>query len=327
MNQTRTIGDAIALATQWVATSNLPFHAAFVGGSLAHADPRLPYDPASDIDCYLIVTGDPPATKIGKIIENGVLLDVSWLPWNQLEHASSHAVLASLLRFGKIVHDPHGELSRLQQDLIAHFADPATIASRINDMRTRIHNGLGVDSSHLAEPEQVMNWLFPATLATHIPLVAACAPLTVRKRFLAARNVMAPAEYESLLALYGFDDISPSQAQEWLDDTTTLFDATAAIAVRSPRFWASDIQAGARPIAIDGSQKLIDAGDHREALYWIIATRTRCLTVLHDAGIQTSPYLGAFRDMTGTLSIATAAQRSRRSAGILAWIDGYINSN
>lgn len=324
MSYTRTTGDAIAIATRWIAASNLPFQAAFISGSAASADPQLPHDPASDIDCYLIVSGDPPEGKIGKFTVDGVLLDVSWLSWLQVKHAQSHAVLASLLRFGRIVRDCDGQLTRLHRDVIAHFDDADMIALRLDDMRARIRNGLAIDSAHLPDPEQVMNWLFPATLATHMPLVAACAPLTVRKRFLAAKRVMSPEGYESLLALYGFNDIDPGQAQEWLDDTAILFDAAAPVAAQSSRFWASDIQADARTVAIDGSQQLIDAGNHREALYWIIATRTRCLTVLHDAGMDTSPYLPAFQKLTHTLGIASVAQRSLRGADIQSWIEGYV---
>ena len=320
---TITTGDAIAIASQWINETDLPIRSAFIGGSIAYAEPTNAYDPASDVDCYLVIDGDPPEGKIGKITVNGVLLDVSWLPWSQLEAAESHAVFASLLHFGRIVRDEDGDLSRLQAGVNSRFATADAVATRLADMRQRIRNGLGSDSSHLAEPEQVMNWLFPATLATHIPLIAACAPLTVRKRFIAAKKVMAEADYESLLALYGFDGISGEQAQGWLDDTAKLFDSAAPLAETSSRFWAGDIKSDARPIAIGGSQQLIDTGLHRDALYWIIASQTRCLTVMNDRDVDTVDFLPAFREMTTTLAIATGAQRSARSENILKWIDQY----
>jgi hypothetical protein len=127
-------------------------------------------------------------------------------------------------------------------------------------------------------------------------------------------------KYEGLLRLYGFDSVPPEQARAWLDDTAMLFDHTAPVADRSSRFWASDIQAGSRHIAIGGSQELIDTGFYREALYWIIATRARCLTVLHDAGEDAAPFMTSFVAMTDTLAIATLDQRAARSEAILAWI-------
>src|SRR5699024_6045778 len=122
--------------------------------------------------------------------------------------------------------------------------------------------------------------------------------LTVRKRFVAAKNVMDADAYETLLALYGFASVSKEQAQSWLDETASLFNHTAPLAAESSRFWASDMTADARTISIDGSQRLIDVGLHREALYWVIATRTRSLTIMNDAGEDTSPYERAFNDMT-----------------------------
>lgn len=322
MIHTRTIGDAIAIATTWITESELPFASAFIGGSVAYADPDSPYDAASDIDCYLVVDGDPPDGKIGKITVDGVLLDVSWMAWRQLLQAESNAVFASLLHFGKIVADTDGELTSLKQKIGSGFQSRSTINARLEDMRSRIRPlTTPVNQSQLPASEQVMNWLFPATLATHIPLVKACAPLTVRKRFLAAKQVMEPTEYEQLLALYGFDVISPERAQGWLDATATVFDATAELAVNSHRFWASDILSDAQPISIGGSQKLIDAGNHREALYWIIATSARCLTVRADAGVDSSGFLPAFEQMTNTLGITTAEQRAIRTTTIIKWIE------
>lgn len=321
MNGSLTIGDAIAIASQWINETDVPGRSAFIGGSVASADPESPYDPASDVDCYLVVDGEPPDGKIGKITVSGVLLDVSWLPWDQLQMAESHAVLASLLHFGKIVRDHDGALADVQTGISNRFADEDSIEMRLKDMRSRIRNGLATDSSHLSEPEQVMNWLFPATLATHIPLIAGCAPLTVRKRFLAASRVMDDEAYEGLLDLYGFAGVTTEQAQSWLDDTATLFDHAAPIATTSSRFWAGDITADARSIAIGGSQQLIDDGFHREALYWIIATRTRCLTVMNDVRADTRAFVPMFHVMTEALGIGSSKDRWARSEIILTWIE------
>ncbi len=322
MNNSLTVGDAIIIATNWITSSDLTFRAAFIGGSVAYADPDSAYDPSSDVDCYLVIDGDPPDGKIGKITVNGVLLDVSWMPWAQLEHATSNAVFSSLPHHGRIISDSSGDLSRLKQDIDSTFGTPESIALRLEDMRSRIRPLTSpVNQAQLAPPEQVMNWLFPATLATHIPLIKACAPLTVRKRFIAAKKVMMAADYEQLLALYGFEHVSQEQAQDWLNDTATLFDHTAPLAADSSRFWASDIKADAREISIGGSQQLIDTELHREALYWIIATRTRCLTVMNDANVDTSPFIRTFNDMALSLGILTAPQRAVRTGAILKWIE------
>lgn len=319
MTNTRTIGDAIAITTAWISSSNLQFSSAFIGGSVAYADEGATYDPASDVDCYLVIHGDPPQGKIGKIMVEGVLLDVSWIPWSALENGEKDAVLSSLVNFGRVVRDD-GKLGALQKRIQGRFTTPGAITERLESMRERIRNGLAGDSSGLPHPEQVMNWLFPATLATHIPLISACRPLTVRKRFLAARDVMDPNAYETLLTLYGFDDVTREHAQDWLDATARLFDATADIAMQSSRFWATDIQSDARHIAIDATQALVDSGNHREALYWILATSSRCLVVRDDAEASSEDFLEDYRRMVRALRLETAEDRRGKARAILTWI-------
>lgn len=69
------------------------------------------------------------------------------------------------------------------------------------------------------------------------------------------------------------------RGQHHLRELATTFDATVQVA-KTPFFFSSDITPTARPIAIDGSQRLIDSGDHHEAVFWIIATFARCHTIL-----------------------------------------------
>ena len=60
---------------------------------------------------------------------------------------------------------------------------------------------------------------------------------------------------------------------------TETFDAAKQV-VRTPVFFASDISDVARPIAIGGTREMIVRGYHREAMFWIAATQTRCQKIL-----------------------------------------------
>lgn len=318
-----TVREALATAAEWIRTESPPHLAAFISGSSTQFGEDAWHDPSSDIDCYLVVDGEAPAEKIGKITIIGVLLDVSFLSWESLRHAQSDAVLSSLLHFSTIVSDTDDLLRSRKRQISDSFCEPGSIQSRIVQMRHKIRQGLAADSSTLPQPEQIMNWLFPATLATHIPLIRACKPLTVRKRFLAAKAVMSDADYESLLSLYGFADVTAHQAQHWLDDTASIFNATSSIAHQSHRFWAGDLQPNAKDIAIGGSQQLINQGFHRESLYWIIATSARCLTLRNDAGLDSSAFLPAFTHVVDTVALMTHAIRATRSTSILSWIEEH----
>lgn len=320
---TITLSDALATAANWLQTTEIECIGAFIGGSAATSDPAMPYSPTSDIDCYLVVMGEPPATKIGKIVIEGVLLDISWISWHQIEAAPTDAVIGSLLNLGIVVDDAEDRLQRAQRDIRKTFAHPTAVTLRLEDMKGRIRGGLKADSSDRSNPEQVMNWLFPATLTTHLPLVQHCVPLTVRKRFVAAKRVMSTEAYEELLALYGFADVEQDQAQRWLDLTADILAENADLAQASSRFWASDLLAP--EIAIGGSQELINAGLHREALYWIIATSARCLTLRADAEVGASSFEAEFNHMLAELRLLTHAERSIRSDHILQWVEAFVD--
>ena len=45
--------------------------------------------------------------------------------------------------------------------------------------------------------------------------------------------------------------------------------------------FAADLTPAARPVAIDGSRELVDGGNHREAVFWVVATAARCQAALN----------------------------------------------
>ncbi|MFV5993436.1 hypothetical protein ACNPQM_13545 [Streptomyces sp. NPDC056231] len=143
---------------------------------------------------------------------------------------------------------------------------------------------------------------------------------TVRLRYLAAREVLTeyghPSLYPELLELLGCAQLSAPTVRQHLSELTRTFDATAAVA-RTPFFFSNDLTAQARPIAVDGSRLLVDRGDHREAVFWIIATFARCHTVLAaDApGLHTAR-MPAFRAAVADLGITSTGDLLRRGAEV-----------
>src|SRR5439155_16138520 len=120
-----------------------------------------------------------------------------------------------------------------------------------------------------------------------VRLVAGLKSPTVRKRYLAVRELLAEYRYsdfyESLLETLGCVRMDRERVEHHLAALTQAFDAAKSV-VKTPFFFASDISNIARPIAIDGSRDLIECGCHREAIFWMVATYSRCQKVLcHDA--------------------------------------------
>jgi hypothetical protein len=167
-----------------------------------------------------------------------------------------------------------------------------------------------------------------------VVLVAGLRNPTVRKRYAAARELMAEYgqldDYEHLLEILGAAALSREQVQGHLDAMAEAFDAAKTV-IRSPFFFAADISDEARPIAVDGSQELIDHGLHREAVFWIVATWSRCMAVFD---CDATPALSArfdtgYRRLLADLGIDAYADFPRRRAEVanaLPWIGEFADA-
>lgn len=155
-------------------------------------------------------------------------------------------------------------------------------------------------------------------------LVAALRNPTVRLRYLAAREVLTEhgdlALYEELLRHLGCKDLTREQAQRHLDGLTRTFDAAAA-ASRTPFLFSSDITPLARPIAIDATQQLINQGNHRETVFWTLATYARCHKILSaDAPALQEELRPHFATTLADLGITSTADMLHRAEGTLRFL-------
>lgn len=283
------VGLARAAARQWVAghtTQDAGFRGAYFSGSTVGLPDEAPLPPSSDIDITLVTAQDEVPAKIGKFRYQDTLLEVSHQPWTELsnpERVLTTYYLAGSFRINTIISDPTGHLNTVHAYVSTHFSDSAWVSRRCENARQRIEDRLASLRKPAPFHEHVLSWLFSAGVTTHVLLVAALRNPTVRLRYPAVREVLTQYSeldhYEDLLDVLGCRTLSAHHVQHHLDELAATFDATAEVAT-TPFFFSSDITPDARPIAIDGSQHLIDAGDHREAMFWIIATFARCHIIL-----------------------------------------------
>jgi hypothetical protein len=324
------VGLARSAAVQWVAEhaqSDAGFRGAYFSGSTVGLPDDAELPPSSDIDIFVVTAADAPPAKPGKLRYQGALLEVSYLPWAQL--ASVDDVLASYhlagsFRTDAIINDPTGHLRKLHAHIAPRFAARRWVRRRRQDARHRIETRLGAIDTSAPFHEQLSAWLFPTGVTCHVLLVSALRNPTVRLRYPAAREVLADyghlSLYPELLALLGCPHLPPQRVQHHLRELAATFDATVQVA-KTPFFFSSDITPTARPIAIDGSQTLIDRGDHREAVFWIIATFARCHTILATDAPQLHEALApAFQEAVADLGLASTADLLDRAAEVTRFL-------
>ncbi|MGW2281469.1 hypothetical protein [Streptomyces sp. NPDC001770] len=318
-------GQARSAAIDWVHRYARPqpgYRGAYFSGSVVGLPDGTELPPTSDVDVHVATTADSHLAKAGKLRHRGALLEISYVPWAEL--ASAEAVLGSYhlagcFRTDTLIDDPTGRLRTLRAEVAPLYATTPWVRRRCEDARRRVETRLAAIDVSAPFHEQVPAWLFPTGVTCHVLLAAALRNPTIRLRYPAARAVLADYGhldvYPGLLGLLGCADLSAGRVQHHLDALAGTFDATARVA-RTPFFFSSDLTPEARPIAIDGSQALIDAGDHREAVFWIVATLARCHTVLAaDAPHLAEARLPAFRAaVADLLGIESSGDLVRRAA-------------
>ena len=322
-------GEVKAAAREWVIEhgSKTPgFVGAYIAGS-AHAlpdDAEYPY--TSDLDIMLVLEDPGEALKPGKFIYRGALLEASYLARDVL--ASEEAVLESAiyggaLRAPGIVLDPTGMLTALNEVASREFARRKWVRVRCESAIERLVGARGLRES---EPlhEQVTAAAFTAGIMCYPPLVAALRNLTVRKRYVALREVFLeygrPDVYEALLEVAGYAEMSRARVEHHLEGMTQAFDAAARVR-RTPYRFGSDISEAARPISVDGSRELIERGLHLEAVFWLVATHCRCRHIFAaDAPELLERFDPVLQELTAELGIETFEQRQARFREVEAFL-------
>lgn len=321
------VKDAKDIARQWVMQegSKVPsFYGAYYAGSVnwLPGDAILPA--TSDVDVWVVHVDHKPPDKLGKFIYRDIMLEVSYQTSDQLqspERILGDYHMAGCFRTPNIILDPSGQLTELQAVVSRDYAKRRWVYKRCEDAMNRIQRNL----QKVSEPElfhdQVTRWLFAAGVTTHVLLVAGLKNPTVRRRYMTARELLADYScldfYENLLEMLGCVQMSRMDVERHLTALTDAFDVAKGV-IKTPYRFAADISDIGRPVAIDGSWELIERGYHREAVFWIVATYSRCQHVLyHDAPVEIQDRFNCgYRQLLGDLGIASFADLQQRNGQV-----------
>lgn len=321
------------IAREWVTreAARLPdFRGAWFAGSAIWLPDEAELPLTSDVDVTLVHAGptDRPPPKPGKFMHQGVVLDVSWIAFHELRSTDlilGNYHLAASFDERNIIADTTGALTALSATVSKEYAKRLWVSRRCDHAMHKILGGHGALDESAPFHHQVLSWLFPTGVTTHVLLVAGLRNATVRQRYVAVRDLLVDydrlAFHDDLLGLLGCVEMSPSRVEHHLDNLTALFDVVKDRA-RSPFAFASDISELARPIAIDGSRDLISRGYHREAVFWIVATWSRCLAVLHTdvPHLETKEHERGYRELLGDLGIASYHDLRKRGKRVEAFL-------
>ncbi|GAC1357661.1 MAG: hypothetical protein NVSMB42_16750 [Herpetosiphon sp.] len=325
------VKDAKAVARLWVleeATRMRGYRGAFYHGSINWLadDDDLPV--TSDVDIMVVLVDVIPQHKLGKFMYCSVMLEVSYVSQDLLRSAAvilGQSHLAGSFRRPSVIDDPSGELTDVQVGVAKEYAQRRWVRKRCEHARDKIVNNLAGVRETAPFHDQVVAWLFAAGVTTHVLLVAGLKNPTVRTRYVAVKELLAVYGrsdiYPALLELLGCEEMSRNRVRHHLTALSAVFDVAQSVVTTAFPF-AADISIVARPIAIDGSRALIDRGFHREAVFWMVATYSRCLQILScdaSAGMR-EKFDPGYRQLLGDLGISSFSDLEQRRDQIKAFL-------
>ena len=315
------------IARQWVleAGSKTPgFYGAFYHGSTNWLSEEADLPATSDLDIMVVLSGSVPSNKLGKFPYYGVLLEVSYLPIDQIpsaEQVLSNYHLAGSFHVPSIILDPSEKLTELQIAVSRDYARSPWVYKRCEHARNNVLNGIQRLNEAEAFHDQVTACVFAAGVTTHILLVAGLKNPTVRRRYVAVKELLAEYSfsdfYESLLELLGCTHMSRESVEGHLAALEEVFDITKAV-IKTPYQFAADLSDRGRPVVIEGSREMIEQGYHREAIFWMVATYSRCMSVIHqDASLEVQQHCShGYRHLLADLGIHSFTDLQQRGEQI-----------
>ncbi|MXZ22988.1 MAG: hypothetical protein F4Y84_20755 [Caldilineaceae bacterium SB0665_bin_25] len=324
------VREAKLAAEEWVRREGSRFPGllgAFLAGSVTTFPDGKPLPRSSDVD-ITVVMEEPPPVKTGKFRFRGVLLEVSYEAVERIrtpEAVLGDPHLAGAVRGMHIVADPSGRLARLQSEVTRKYACRRWVRQRCRTAHSMATGRLQPLDGSAPLHERVTAWLFGTSLTALILLLAGLRPPTVRRRYVVVRDLLheygRPDFHEALLQLLGCSDWSRSQAERHLDAVANAFDRAKCLPKGDFPF-AADISDAARPVAIDGSRELIELGLHREAVFWMVATFSRCQWIHHFNGSHENgdQHRQGFLSMLSDLGIGASADLEARCRHALAFL-------
>jgi hypothetical protein len=208
--------------------------------SLAAMSDDALFPATSDVDIKVVTEDQHPPDTFRKFLSAGVMLEISSISSDQFQ--SPETILGSYHAAGhfttpNIIADPSGQLTTIQAAVSRQYAQRQWVYKRCENARDWLLTSLQWLNETDPLPNQVFAWLYATSIPTHIVLVADLQNPTVRRMFVAARDVLAKYRYlalhESLLGILGSARMNQEQASDLLGVCSTVFDNTKQV-IKTP---------------------------------------------------------------------------------------------
>ena len=303
--------------------SKLPgFDGAFIAGSTNWLPDDALHPATSDVDVKIVLSDPNRPISYQKQAYQGLMLDISFMSSDQIQSPEmilGNYYLAFHFATPNIISDPSGQLARIRAVVSKDFARRKWVLQRCEHARNQVLNSLEWLQDSEPFHDQVFAWIYPTSTLNHVLLVAGLQNPTVGRMFAATRELLTTNNllpvHETLLTLLGSVDLERTQVENHLAATAEVFNVAKEV-IKTPFFGSSIISDDGRSQAIYNAQDLIERGYHREAMFRIIITHTRCQKALYNDAPVTllDNFEPAYHLLMSDLGITSLAALQERHA-------------
>jgi hypothetical protein len=300
------------------------FSGAHLMGSILTMPHNASFPPYRDVDINIVVDDAAHTTATYDVAAGGLMLEystVSIAHYRSPEDVLANPELAANLAVDGILADPHGVLAPLHQAVAAQYAQRRWVLARCTYEKQVVVQALeGLRGA--ATPSEAL-WMLSniALFLSGLLAEASLRPPTHRRCLVLLRDVLHAAGrrdlHEATLQLLGWAHLRRQDVEAYLRDCALAFDCAVAV-TRTPVPFQVKFQSHIRPYIIAGAQEMIDAGYHREAMFWISGFLLFANAAIQaDASAAKKPYFQARLDRLvaemGLTAPADAAARMREA--------------
>ncbi len=287
-------------ARQWVHedAARIPgFRGALFSGSTATLPEGQEFPYTSDLDVKIVLDALPEDNGPQKFPFQDVVIDLSYATPDEV--ATAETVLGTYYAAAHflgpaIISDPSGHLAEIQPVVRDHFAERRWVRARSEHACQHAQGTLAMLDASAPLHGQVIALMFPLVFASHMIMVADLKNPTARRCLATMRDVLDKyglAEIQDrYLHILGSATLDKQAVEALLESCAAEFDTACAVR-KTPYVMGSNISPYARPMAIDGAREMIDCGDYREAMIWILLMHTLArMAIVNDGtdGMQAS---------------------------------------
>lgn len=314
------VREVVEIVREWVDhyARHLPgFAGAYLWAGITALPPDAPFPLYRDVDVVVVLPEGAQDDTV-EVFYRGMMLEV--ISIDPKDHQDAEAILSNPshgpnMATTQILADPLGILTPLHRKVASEYGRRRWVEARCEKEKETANKQLAA-MREAATPQERLDavWAFLSALSGLLAVAQLKRPTT--RRTLALLREMLEAQgrpdlHEEALAVFGSAHMSREEVQSILAMSVAAFDRSAEV-YRTPTPYGFTIRPHLRPYLSEGSQEMINEGNHREAIFWIAALAGESYLVLQNDApdSEKSEFAAQLQAMYATLGYAGISEEA-----------------